>query len=43
MKILKAGPQAADSLTQGISSLALDNVFEGALEDMDLVTRELTG
>jgi hypothetical protein len=42
LKILKAGQEAPDDLTEKLSSLALNKVFEGALADMDLVARELT-
>jgi len=42
LKILKAGQQAPDDLTEKLNSLALNRVFEGALPDMDLVARELT-
>jgi hypothetical protein len=42
-KILKGGQQAPDELAEKLNSLALDEVFEGALTDMDLVARELVG
>ncbi len=41
-KILKGGQQAPDELAEKLNSLALDEVFEGVLIDMDLVARELT-
>jgi hypothetical protein len=42
-KILKGGQQAPDELAEKLNSLALDEVFEGVLTDMDLVARELVG
>ena len=42
-KILKGGQQAPDELAEKLNSLALDEVFEGVLIDMDLVARELVG
>ncbi len=41
-KILKGGQQETNDLTEKLNSLALDEVFEGVITDMDLVARELT-
>ena len=42
-KIIKGGHQAPDDLAGKLDSLALDEVFEGIMTDMDLVARELVG
>ena len=41
LKVTKAGQHETHDLTGKLNSLDLNNVFEGALEDMDLAAREL--